>query len=160
MPIVLVRVDDRLIHGQVVMGWVPHLQAREVVVVAEAAAADETQKALMQMAMPEGVQLRVLGVAEAVRQLREPEEARRILVLVPSPQEALKLLEGGLDFTRLNVGGLHYTAGRVQLGKAIFLNPQDQEALRELARRGVVLEGRALPGDVPIDRQVLLGAAP
>ena len=160
MPIVLVRVDDRLIHGQVVMGWVPNLQAREVVVVSEAAAADETQKALMQMAMPEGVQLRVLGVAEAVRQLREPEEARRILVLVPSPQEALKLLEGGLDFTRLNVGGLHYTAGRVQLGKAIFLNPQDQEALRELARRGVVLEGRALPGDAPIDIQVLLGAAP
>ena len=57
----------------------------------------------------------------------------------------------------VNVGGLHYTAGRVQLGKAIFLDDQDREALRAIARRGVALEGRALPGDPAMDVSAMLG---
>ena len=157
MPIAMVRIDDRLIHGQVVMGWIPHLRAGAVAVVSDAAAADETQKALMKMAMPEGVELIVLGVAEAARRLRADGDAQRILVLVSGPQEALQLFQQGVVFQTLNVGGLHYTAGRIQLGKAIFLSPQDKDALRELSRRGVTLEGRALPGDSPIDILEMIG---
>ncbi|MDD5655733.1 MAG: PTS sugar transporter subunit IIB [Elusimicrobia bacterium] len=159
MEIALLRIDDRLIHGQVVIGWIPHLGVEAVVVASDAAAADETQSALMGMAMPEGVELLVRGVAQAAAALRRPDDRRRVLVLVPGPLEARRLVESGVAVGSINVGGLHYTAGRVQLGKAIFLSAQDTEALRALSGRGIALEGRALPEDAAIDLLEMLGGA-
>jgi PTS system mannose-specific IIB component len=157
MDLVLLRIDDRLVHGQVVIGWIPHLRAQAVVVASDAAAADATQTMLMEMAMPDGVALHVLPVDEAARRLQNEADARRALALAPGPREALRLLELGVNCAGVNVGGLHYTAGRVQLGKAIFLDDQDREALRAIARRGVSLEGRALPGDSAMDVSAMLG---
>ncbi len=160
MKIVLVRIDDRLIHGQVVIGWIPHAKAEVVLVASDAAAADETQALLMRMAVPESIELRVETVEGAARTLAESgADPRRVLVLAPGPAEVLRLLERGAVFTDVNVGGLHHTAGRVQLGKAIFLSEDDKDALRRIARRGVALEGRALPGDRPDDILELLGGA-
>lgn len=152
MPLSLVRVDDRLVHGQVVEGWLPFLRAEEVLVVSDAAAEDETQEALMRLALPDAVGLSVRKVAEAARHpVFAGSYAKRVLVLVPGPGEALGLLEGGARFSELNVGGLHYSAGRVQLGKAIFLSEEDKDALLEIARRGVKLSGKALPRDAAGD---------
>lgn len=152
MGITLLRVDDRLIHGQVVEGWVPFLKVDLVVVVSDAAAADEIQTALMKMALPPTVGLLVLPVSEAAASLASPQlAARKALVLVPGPAEALALVEKGLAVDRVNVGGLHYTVGKVQLGRALFLDEKDRLALRALAAKGVRLEGRALPGDAEED---------
>jgi PTS system mannose-specific IIB component len=148
MAIALLRVDDRLVHGQVVEGWLPSLKADLVVVVSDAAAADEVQSALMKMALPPAVGLLVLSVADAPAALASPgAAARRALVLVPSPGEALALLENGVVVDRVNVGGLHFTVGKVQLGRALFLDEKDKAALRAIAARGVRLEGRPLPSD-------------
>lgn len=148
MAITLLRVDDRLIHGQVVEGWLPQLGVDFVAVVSDAAAADPVQMALMKMALPPSVGLAVLTVAAAPAALSAPQAAaRKILVLVPGPGEALALLEGGVAIDRINVGGLHFTVGKVQLGRALFLNDEDKAALRAIAARGVRLEGRPLPSD-------------
>jgi mannose/fructose/N-acetylgalactosamine-specific phosphotransferase system component IIB len=157
MEIALGRIDDRLIHGQVVMGWIPHVKASVVVVASDSAAADDTLKALMQMALPEGVELSVLPIAEAAATLSDKKDARRALVLMPGPQEALALLLAGAPLSEINVGGLHYTAGKVQLGKAIFLSDTDKAALRQIAEKGVRLEGRALPGDERLDIVEMIG---
>lgn len=144
----LVRIDDRLVHGQVVEGWIPHLHAQVVIVASDAAASDETQVALMRLALPDEVELDVLPVERAARHpALAPAESKRVLVLAPGPREVLALVERGLALSRVNVGGLHYSAGRVQLGKAIFLDDEDREALVKLSRLGVRLEGRALPGE-------------
>lgn len=157
MSVTLLRVDDRLIHGQVVEGWVPFLKVDLVVVVSDAAAADEIQTALMKMALPSSVGLLVLPVAEAASVLGSPQmAARSALVLVPGPAEALALVEQGLKVDRVNVGGLHYTVGKVQLGRALFLDEKDRLALRALAAKGVRLEGRALPGDAEEDLSAAL----
>lgn len=148
MGVTLLRIDDRLIHGQVVEGWVPLLRVNLVVVVSDAAAGDEIQTALMKMALPPSVGLLVLPVAGAAAALTAPQMgARSALVLVPGPAEALALVEQGLPLDRVNVGGLHHTVGKVQLGRALFLDEKDRLALRALAAKGVRLEGRALPGD-------------
>ena len=160
MPIALLRVDDRLVHGQVVEGWLPSLKADLVVVASDAAAADEVQAALMKMAMPPAVGLLVLGVAAAAEALASPKmAARRALVLVPGPKEALALLEKGVVVDRVNVGGLHFTIGKVQLGRALFLDEKDKDALREIAARGVRLEGRPLPSDPEEDLAPMLRSA-
>jgi len=158
MPPILIRIDDRLIHGQVVEAWIPHLKAERVVVACEAAANDETQQALMRLALPDAVDLQILPPAAAAAYLGSAAcGSARTLVLVPSPREALALLDGGLAFQTLNVGGLHYSAGRIQLGRVIFLSEEDRQTLRELSKRGVTLEGRAVPSDRKTDIAALLG---
>jgi PTS system mannose-specific IIB component len=158
MAIALLRVDDRLIHGQVVEGWIPFLEADLVAVVSDAAAADEVSAALMKMALPASVGLLVLRVAEAPAALSSARAAsRRVLVIVPGPGEALALLERGVEVDRVNVGGLHYTVGKVQLGRALFLDDKDKASLRAIAARGVRLEGRPLPSDPEEDLAPMLG---
>ncbi|MBI4376632.1 MAG: PTS sugar transporter subunit IIB [Elusimicrobia bacterium] len=152
------RIDDRLVHGQVVEGWIPFLRANAVMIVSDEAAADETQQALMRMALPESVELEILPVGRAARHAAwSPSDPRRLLVLAPGPKEVLSLLEHGARFSRVNVGGLHYTAGRVQLGRAIFLGEQDMDALRKISERGVRLEGRALPAEKELDILQMIG---
>mgnify|MGYP001593698147 CR=1 FL=1 len=152
MGVTLLRVDDRLIHGQVVEGWVPFLKVDLVIVVSDAAASDEIQTALMKMALPATVGLLVLPVAKAAEVLISSQvSARKALVLVPGPTEALALIEKGVVVDHINVGGLHYTVGKVQLGRALFLDEKDRLALCALAARGVRLEGRALPADAEED---------
>ncbi|MBI5630476.1 MAG: PTS sugar transporter subunit IIB [Elusimicrobia bacterium] len=157
---VFIRIDDRLVHGQVVEGWVPHLRADLVLVASDAAASDETQSLLMRLALPEGVELLVLPLGEASRHpaLRGGYPGRA-LVLASGPQDVLKLLQEGAVFDQVNVGGLHYTAGRVQLGKAIFLSEEDKLALRKISQRGARLEGRALPGDKEADLLEMIASA-
>lgn len=148
-----IRIDDRLIHGQVVEGWIPHLKVNHVVVVSDAAAADETQKLLMRLSLPDAIGLEVLGLEEARRRLSaESDPARQVLVLAPSPREILGLLEAGIAASAVNVGGLHYSVGKVQLGRAIFLGTEDREALLAIAGRGVALDARG----VPLDRRTNL----
>ena len=157
MPIVLLRIDDRLVHGQVVEGWLPQLKADLVVVVSDSAAGDAVQVALMKMAMPASIGLLVLSVADAPAALRAAQTAARsVFILAPSPAEALALLENGVDVSRVNVGGLHYTVGKVQLGRALFLDGKDKKALKAIAARGVRLEGRALPSDPEEDLASIL----
>ncbi|MFI5345453.1 MAG: PTS system mannose/fructose/N-acetylgalactosamine-transporter subunit IIB [Elusimicrobiota bacterium] len=159
MPIALLRIDDRLIHGQVIEGWLPQLNVDLVVVVSDAAAADPVQTALMKMALPPSVGLSVLSVAAAPAALSSPQaRARRSLVLVPGPEEALALLEKGVAVDQINVGGLHFTVGKIQLGRALFLSETDKAALRAIAARGVRLEGRPLPSDPEENLASMLGA--
>lgn len=158
MQISLLRIDDRMIHGQVVIGWIPHLRVTVVVAACDAVAADETQTALMGMAMPDGVDLLVLPVSLAARRIQDDGDDRRVLVLAPGPLEVLRLLDAGVRVGSVNVGGLHYTAGKVQLGKAIFLSPEDKDALRAISGRGVALEGRALPCEAAVDIMEMIGA--
>lgn len=156
MAVELLRIDDRLIHGQVVEGWLPHLKVEHVVVMS---ACDEVARALMNMAMPPSISLDVFATPkEIISSLSMgPAQTKKTLVLVPGPSEALALIEAGLPVAKVNVGGLHYTAGKVQLGKALFLDAGDRKALSGLAQRGVALEGRALPGDPVEDVAAALG---
>lgn len=144
--VTLLRVDDRLVHGQVVEGWLPHLKADLVLVVSDAAASDPIQATLMRLALPPAVAFKVVPVAGAKAALAGS-DAKAALVLVPGPAEALALVEAGLGVSRVNLGGLHYAVGKVQLGRALFLDEKDKASLRALAAKGVRLEGRPLPGD-------------
>ncbi len=151
--IILYRVDDRLVHGQVVEGWVPHLHAEELAVVSDEIAGDEMRRAIMRFATPEGVDLKIMTVAEAAAYLPGAEKSpRKVLLLLPGLEEAVALMDKGVKITTLNVGGMHYSAGKhLSIGKAIFLNDRDCAALKTLSLAGVRMEGRGVPSDPPVD---------
>jgi len=151
--IILYRVDDRLVHGQVAEGWVPHLQAEELAVVSDEIAGDELRRAIMRFATPEGVDLKIMTVAEAVAYLPEAGASpRKVLLLLPGLAEAVALKEHGIKIPSLNIGGMHYSAGKnLSIGKAIFLNDQDCAALRTLFAAGINIEGRGVPSDTPLN---------
>lgn len=151
--IILYRVDDRLVHGQVVEGWLPHLRAEELAVVSDEIAGDEMRRTIMRFATPEGVDLKIMTVAEAAAYLPEAEKAeRKVLLLLPGLAEALELARKGLKIPSLNIGGMHYSAGKnLSIGKAIFLNEEDCAALKALNAAGITIEGRGVPTDRPVD---------
>ena len=152
MGVELLRIDDRLVHGQVVEGWLKALRINHIVVASDAVEADETQKALYFLAVPHGVELtsvKVTAAAQAWKANRWKDD--RVLVLVSTPEEALRLQEAGAPVKSVNLGGLHYRAGRVQVLKGVSLDDQDIRALKKLAAKGVLLEARPLPLDEPVD---------
>src|SRR5512146_1189542 len=130
--VILYRVDDRLVHGQVVEGWVPLLQADVLAVVSDEIAGDEMRRTIMRFATPEEVDLKIMTVAEAAAYLPEAEKApRKVLLLLPGLAEAVERSQKGVRIPSLNIGGMHYSAGKnVSIGKAIFLNDQDCSALK------------------------------
>jgi len=114
---------------------------------------DEMRRAIMRFATPEGVDLKIMTVAEASAYLPEAAKSpRKVLLLLPGLAEALALNGKGLSIPSLNIGGMHYSAGKnLSIGKAIFLNDEDCAALRALSAAGIKIEGRGVPSDSPLD---------
>jgi mannose/fructose/N-acetylgalactosamine-specific phosphotransferase system component IIB len=148
----LLRIDDRLVHGQVVEGWLKALHINHVVVASDAVDADETQKALYFLAVPLGIQLTCLSVREAAKAWRANRwREDKVLMLVSTPEDVLKLAEAGAPVRSVNVGGLHFQEGRIQVLKGISLDDSAVRVLKALSAQGIVLEARALPLDDPLD---------
>jgi len=152
MPVALFRIDDRLIHGQVVEAWVPHLKTDEIVVVSDEIASDEMRRAIMRFSTPEGVGLKILRIEDAFEYLNGAPSSGNILVLLPGLKEAADMISKGLKIRSLNIGGMHYSAGKnFSIGKAIFLSEEDRGYLKFISGAGVELEGRGVPTDKPIN---------
>jgi mannose/fructose/N-acetylgalactosamine-specific phosphotransferase system component IIB len=151
--IVLSRIDDRLIHGQVVEGWLRVIQAGRIVVVSDQTAADPFQASLMRLAVPPGVEVTVLSIKDADAALKEDRwSEERVLLLMPGLKEARRLAEAGSLPSRLNLGGLHDAPGRKTLTPSLSLGPEDKADVKALLACKVVVDTRALPGDedVPV----------
>lgn len=152
MPVDLLRIDDRLVHGQVVEGWLKSLRLNHIVVASDAVDADETQKALYLLAVPQGITLSCLSVEATAHAWKNGRwKNDKVMVLIATPQDAVRLLEAGAPIKSVNVGGIHFREGRVQVLKAVSLDEHDVSALKNLSKAGVLLEARPLPLDEPID---------
>lgn len=152
MAVTFIRIDDRLVHGQVVEGWIPFLGIDDVLVVSDAAAQDDMRKTLMRLSLPEEISLSVLSVAAAAPVMAAAAAARtKTLVLAASPLEVEQLLEKGVKMESVNVGGMHYSVGKMQIGRAVFLSEADIASLKKISAAGVKLEGRGVPTDKASD---------
>lgn len=148
MPLVLVRIDDRLIHGQVVEGWLRVVQADRIVVASDEAAADPLQMSLMGLAVPSEVRVVVRPVAEVAQALKTAQWAKdRVLLLLPGVREARRLVDMGVGLESINLGGMHDAPGRSFVTPSLALSPEDVADLRALLDRDINIETRALPND-------------
>ena len=152
--IVLARIDDRLIHGQVVEGWLRVIQAHRILVVSDLVARDSFQAGLMRLAVPPEVNFAALSVADAAKVLASSQwKDERVVLLMPGLREARQLAEAGWVPPSLNLGGLHDAPGRVSYTPSLALSAEDKEDLRSLIARKIPIDTRALPADddVPVE---------
>lgn len=155
MPIVLFRVDERLIHGQVVVGWGGPLHVDRIVVVNDELAASPWEQELYCLGVPPEIEASFTTVEEARRRLPAwREDSHRTVVLVRDLPTATRMAEtGALRDEPVNLGGIHYAAGRERVLPYLFLSPEERIELRALAAAGVRLFARDLPGSrrIPLD---------
>jgi mannose/fructose/N-acetylgalactosamine-specific phosphotransferase system component IIB len=141
MAVVLYRIDERLIHGQVVLGWGPQLEVDHYVVVDDELAASEWEQDLYRLGLPETATADFFTVAHARECLDDLDAApQRTVILTRTVAAMSELAEGdALRGREVNIGGLHHAAGRTERVPYVFLGQAEEQCLRALVDEGVEL---------------------
>ena len=148
MPVKLARIDDRLIHGQVVLGWVPVVKPNRILVACDRVAASEWERKFYASCVPPEIPTTFLSIDQTAQSLgAEPFASEQLLVLLESAEDAWKLASAGVALKEVNVGGLHYREGAIELLPFVFVTPEDRAALRELVKKGVTLSAQDVPSN-------------
>ncbi len=158
MPVVLARIDDRLIHGQVTVGWGRRLRPDRIILANNAIAADPWQSRVYASSVPPEIKVSVLSVARAAADLADPANLdERILLLTGSAEEMNELVRIGAPVGTVNVGGLHFCAGKKELLPFVFVDERDLKAFTRLLDLGTILSAQQVPGgrEYALDRQRL-----
>lgn len=148
MSIVLARIDSRLVHGQVLEAWVPYVNADCIVVANNQVAAESFQKTVMQAAVPSSIKL-IIGTLEETASILSSTELlkKRVLLLFANSLDALKVRELGVDYSKLNLGNMHSSAGKDRYSCTIALDHQDIEVLKKVEIQGVKIVSQCVPSD-------------
>ena len=151
MPIALYRIDDRLIHGQVVVGWGQPLNIGFVVLVDDNVACCDWEQDLYRMGVPPEMELLFADVPTAVRDHDKfVNDPRRGIVVTPDIETMQRLVRGAGTIHDVNVGGIHHRVGRTPRLRYVFLTPDEERQLAALAESGIKVSAQ----DVPNARQV------
>lgn len=151
--LLLVRVDNRLVHGQVLEAWLPALDAQGILVADDEAAGNVLARSAMALAIPPGVRFEVVRLQAAAEMLKpggRGPQAPRTLVLLREVRDAVALHESGVPIPLLNLGNVHFGAGRKQVSASVFLDAAELSALEKLEQRGTRVEVRAVPSEPPL----------
>lgn len=144
--IVKLRIDDRLLHGQVAYSWKSALSYNAIVIASNAAAADEFRKGVIKMCCPEGVKLATRSVEEAAKLLNNQKlKDMKVFVICGSPEDAGSLLKKIEERPTVNLGGIQMAPGKKLFSKAVYLNEEDLKHLDEIAASGYSIEVQEVP---------------
>ena len=149
MSIALYRIDDRLIHGQVVVGWGQPLGLGFVALVDEAVHASEWEQELYRMGVPPSVEVRFAGVEEAVAAVADWEADLRSKCREAASLAMAALCAGAPSIRRVNVGGIHFRPGRTERLRFVYLSDEEAAALRALGASGVEITAQDVPTAAP-----------
>ncbi|BAW94071.1 PTS system, mannose/fructose/sorbose family, IIB component [Actinomyces sp. Chiba101] len=138
MDIKLLRIDSRLVHGQVANNWAGALGAEAILAVSDSAANDELRKSLLLQTGGGKVKVHVLGVEKAARVYKNPKYATlKAIIVVETPADIVRLLDLGIEAGEVNVGGMTFKQGTSQVSQAVYASPEDVAAFAEIDSRGI-----------------------
>lgn len=144
----LLRVDERLLHGQVALNWISNVGASSILIANDEVMRDEIGKMAIKMAKPEGVNLAIRDIDGAAELLNNPESAGiTIFVIVRTVSDALRLAQKTTEIKSVNIGGIKKKEGSRLIAPAVFVNKDDINTLRELDKLVGQIEFRMLPSD-------------
>ena len=143
--IVLTRIDNRLIHGQVATAWTQYSGANLLLVANDDVAGNTTRQSLMNIAAPKGVQTRFFSIQKTIDVIFKASSKQLIALIVETPQDVLRLVKGGVPIKKLNVGNMHMSEGKKQITKAVCVDEDDLNTFKELRNLGVEIEIQRVP---------------
>ncbi|MFI3284419.1 MAG: PTS N-acetylgalactosamine transporter subunit IIB [Erysipelotrichaceae bacterium] len=156
MPnIVLTRIDNRLIHGQVATQWCSSIGANLILVANEDVATNTLRQGLMDMAAPAYASTRYWSLQKTIDTIHKASDAQKIFIVCETPQDVLTLVEGGVPIKKLNIGNMHMAEGKRQVAGVVCVNDDDVAAFKRLRELGVELEIRKVPRDAAEDVEKL-----
>ncbi len=157
MEAVLARIDDRFIHGQVVVGWCRRLDPDRLLLCNDAIAADPWQCSVYASSVPPRYRVDILSREATAALWRDDRGTDRTLLLTGSPADMLWLVQAGVALAEVNVGGMHAAAGKAELLPGVYADAADRRALADLLAAGVVLFAQSVPGAPrhPLTRDLL-----
>lgn len=148
MPnILLTRIDNRLIHGQVGVTWCNFLGANLILVANDEVAQDEVQQSLMDMVVPDTVATRYFTLEKTINVIHKASPAQKIFLVCKNPQDVLVLVKGGVPIDKVNVGNMHYEEGKMQISSTVSLDENDKKTFKDLNSLGVKLDLRRVPDE-------------
>jgi mannose/fructose/N-acetylgalactosamine-specific phosphotransferase system component IIB len=158
VTIELYRIDDRLIHGQVVVGWGQPLNIGFIVLVDDEVARSDWEKELYRMGVPPGVDLFFASVTEAAEGMESWRKDQRPGILITGDIDTMRRLAAAVSgIPAVNLGGIHHRAGRTEKLRYVFLTPDEESGLRALQSEGVVVTAQDVPSARPLPLRDLLG---
>ena len=146
--VILTRIDDRLLHGQVAFAWTKSLGVDAILVANDNAATDPITKMAIKMAAPNGVKLAIKTVKEGIELLNNPKSEKvKIFVVVKNTEDAALIAKETKGINLVNVGGIKKQEGKRMLTKAVFVDDVDVSNLRSIEELGIEVEVRQVPTD-------------
>ena len=155
-----VRVDTRLLHGQVATTWTKTVSPDRIIVVSDGVAHDQLRKTMIEQAAPPGVPANVVPISKMIEVTKDPRfGATKAMLLFENPQDLLAAIEGGVDIKEANIGSMAHSVGKVVVTNAVAMDNADVETLETLHAKGVALEARKVPSDSPVSYEDLIKKA-
>ncbi len=153
--ILLTRIDNRLIHGQVATQWNSTVGSNLLLVANDNVAGDKMRQGLMDMAAPSGVATRYFTIEKTIEIIHKAADRQKIFIICEDPQDVLKLVEGGVPIKKVNIGNMHMSEGKRQVATSVAVDEADVAAFKKLQEKGIELEIRRVPTMAAEDIQKL-----
>lgn len=143
--ILLCRIDNRLIHGQVATQWNSAIGANLILVANDNVAGNKMRQGLMDMAAPAGVATRYFTLQKTIDVIHKAAARQLIFIVCENPQDVLTLVKGGVPIKKVNIGNMHMAEGKRQVATSVAVDDADVDAFKQLQDMGVELEIRRVP---------------
>lgn len=151
MAIELVRIDDRLIHGQIATTWINDYNIEQVLIINDDVVKDKMQQSVIAMTAPVNVKVKVFGVDSFVSIYKKNPIKRRTMIILTNSIDAYKLASGGVKFQYLNVGGMRFITGRTKIARAVSVTPEERKAFKDILAMGIDVKIQMIPRDEIVD---------
>ncbi len=141
-----IRIDDRLIHGQVANVWCTGLGIDRIIVPNDAVAENEVQKSALRMSTPKGINTSLISVQKTIDNLLADKYGdQKLLIIVNNPADIKRLIDGGIAITSFNIGNMSKRENATQITKSVSITPEEEKCISKMIKRGVKVTAQMLP---------------
>lgn len=153
--IVLTRVDNRLIHGQVATNWLRSYSANLCIVADDEVAEDTMQQTLLKLAAG-NIPVRFFSIQKTIDIIYKASPTQRIAIICRTPLQAEQLVDGNVPIRSVNIGNMHDQEGKIKLARTVYADQNEIAAIKNLINKGITVEYRMLPKDHPVNMDSVL----